>query len=113
MDAGLKVHRTLSPGLLENVYEHCLAHELRERGIPLRRQVLLPVAYDTVRLDLGYRLDLLVADAIIIEIKAVDTLSRLHHAQLMTYMKLSGTRIGLLMNFNVVLFKDGLKRLVL
>ena len=113
IDAGLKVHRTLGPGLLESAYEHCLAHELSARGVTVRRQVVLPIFYDGVALDAGYRLDLIVEESIVIEIKAVDALTRVHEAQILTYLKLSGCRIGFLMNFNVVLFKQGLKRLVL
>jgi GxxExxY protein len=90
IDAGLKVHRVLGPGLLESAYEHCLAHELTLRGVPVRRQVPLPIAYEGLRLDAGYRLDLVIADAIVVEVKAVDALSRLHEAQVLTYLKLSG-----------------------
>lgn len=113
VDAGLKVHRTLGPGLLESAYEHCLAHELTTRGIGLRRQAPLPIIYDGVRLDVGYRLDIVVANCIVIEVKAIDSLTRLHETQVLTYLKLSGCRLGFLMNFNVVLFKQGLRRLVL
>jgi GxxExxY protein len=112
VDAGLKVHRTLGPGLLESAYEHCLAYELLARGVSLRRQVALPIIYQGATLDAGYRLDILVEDSVVIEIKAVDLLTRLHEAQLLTYLKLSGRRLGFLMNFNVVLFTHGLKRLV-
>jgi GxxExxY protein len=113
VDAGLKVHRTLSPGLLESAYEHCLAHELLHRGISIRRQVALPIVYDGAKLDAGYRLDIVAANAVIIEIKAVDQLTRLHEAQVLTYLKLSGLRLGFLLNFNVELFKHGVRRLVL
>ena len=112
VDAGLKVHRALGPGLLESAYEHCLAHELNLRGLAVRRQVVLPINYDGLLLDAGYRLDLLVEDSIVVEIKAVDLLTRLHEAQVLTYLKLSKRRLGFLMNFNVMLFKQGLKRLV-
>jgi GxxExxY protein len=113
VDAGLKVHQALGPGLLESAYEQCLLHELRTRGIAVQRQVLLPIIYDGAQIDAGYRIDLLVNDAIIVEVKAVDALTPVHQAQLLTCLKLSGCRIGLLMNFHVVLFKHGLKRLVL
>ena len=113
VDSGLTVHRALGPGLLESVYEHCLAHELTLRGLTVRRQVSLTVSYRDIQLDAGYRVDLLVEDAVIIEIKAVEAFSRLHEAQLLTYLKLSGYRIGFLMNFNVSLFKEGLRRFVL
>jgi len=113
VDAGLAVHRALGPGLLESVYEHCLAYELQARGISCQRQVALPVSYRDTRLDVGYRLDLVVENAIVIEIKAVDTLTRLHEAQLLTYLKLSGRRLGFLLNFNVVLFRQGVRRFAL
>ena len=112
IDAGLKVHRALGPGLLESAYEVCLAHELNLRGVSVSRQVPLPLHYEGLRLEAGYRLDLVVADAVIVEVKAVESLSRLHEAQLITYLKLSGLRLGLLMNFNVPLFKDGVRRLI-
>ena len=113
IDSGLKVHKALGPGLLESAYEHCLAHELHSRGHSIGRQVVLPICYDGAILDAGYRLDIVVESAIIVEIKAVDALTRVHDAQVLTYLKLSGYRIGFLMNFNVSLFKQGLKRLVL
>jgi GxxExxY protein len=112
LDAGLKVHRALGPGLLESAYEHCLAYELVERGMFVERQVVLPITYGIVKLDAGYRLDLVIDHVVIIEIKAVDAISAIHQAQLMTYLKLSGMHVGLLMNFNVILFKHGLKRMV-
>jgi GxxExxY protein len=113
VDAGLKVHRALGPGLLESAYEHCLVHELVKRGLVVARQVPLSISYDGMTIDAGYRVDLLVQDLLIIEIKAVDALTRVHHAQLLTYLKLSGRRLGLLMNFNVALFKDGIRRVAL
>jgi GxxExxY protein len=113
VDAGLKIHRALGPGLLESAYEHCLSHELNKRGLMAQRQVALPIQYDGLTLDAGYRLDLLVEDQIIVEVKAVEALTRLHEAQVLTYLKLSGRRLGLLMNFNVPLFKNGVKRLAL
>ncbi len=113
VDAGFKVHKALGPGLLESVYKHCLVHELETRGISLRRQAALPVHYGGVVVDAGYRLDLIVEDSIVVEIKAVDALTRLHEAQILTYLRLSRCRIGLLMNFNVVLFKHGIRRLAL
>jgi GxxExxY protein len=113
VDAGLKVHQALGPGLLESTYEQCLLHELHTRGMAAERQVPLPIIYDGARIDAGYRIDLLVNGAIIVEVKAVEALKPIHQAQLLTYLKLSGCRIGLLMNFHVVLFKQGLKRLVL
>ena len=112
VDAGLTVHRALGPGLLESVYEHCLVHELQSRGLVVRRQVPLPIVYTGARLDAGYRLDLVVEDVIIIEIKSVEASSRLYEAQILTYLKLSALRLGFLMNFNVPLFKQGLRRYV-
>ena len=113
MDAGLKVHRALGPGLLESTYEHCLVYELSSRGLFVARQVPLPITYEDVTLDAGYRLDLLVQNEVIVEIKSVDALTRVHHAQMMTYLKLSRLRLGFLINFNVALFKEGVKRLIL
>lgn len=113
VDSAMKVHRELGPGLLESVYEHCLAHELTRRAIPFGRQVPVPIRYDGEFLDAGFRLDLLVDGAIIVEIKAVEKLAPLHQAQLLTYMKLTGISMGFLMNFNVRLLKDGVKRYVL
>lgn len=111
VDAGLKVHRTLGPGLLESVYEQCLARELSVRGFSVGRQIAVPIAYEGIELGVGYRIDLLVDDRLIIEIKAVEALSRLHEAQLRTYLRLASRPFGLLMNFNVELFKDGVRRI--
>ena len=113
VDAGLKVHRALGPGLLESAYEHCLAHELSTRGRLVERQVPLPIVFGAVELDAAYRMDMVVEGAVIVEVKAVDLLTRLHEAQLLTYLKLSGRKVGLLLNFNVVLFKDGIRRLAM
>ncbi len=110
VDAGLGVHRALGPGLLESVYEACLDRELKARGLAVARQVVVPIDYKGHRVEGGYRLDLLVADAVIVEVKAVDALTRLHEAQLLTYLKLSSFRLGFLMNFNVPLFKEGVRR---
>jgi len=113
VDAGLKVHRALGPGLLESAYEHCLAHELQLRGLAVGQQIPLPIVYEGTTLDGGYRLDLVVEKVVIVEVKAVEAVTPVHHAQLLTYLRLSGCRMGFLMNFNVALFKQGLKRLVL
>jgi GxxExxY protein len=113
IDAALQVHKALGPGLLESAYEHCLAHEISRRGLSVQRQVALPIVYEGEKLDAGYRLDLIVDGSMIVEVKSVDALAPIHEAQVLTYLKLSGLRIGLLMNFNVVLFKHGLKRFVL
>jgi GxxExxY protein len=112
VDAAFKVHTALGPGLLESVYEPCLAHELTKRGLSVERQVALPVIYDGLILDAGYRIDLLVQDAIVIEVKATESFSRLYEAQVLTYLKLSGHRLGYLINFNVPHLRDGLRRLV-
>jgi GxxExxY protein len=111
--AAIEVHRALGPGLLENAYEECLCHELALRRIAFRRQVQQPVSYKGVKLDCGYRLDLLVAERLVVEVKAVEALHPIHTAQLLTYLKLSGHRVGLLLNFHAPVLKDGLKRLVL
>ncbi|MCC7048816.1 MAG: GxxExxY protein [Alphaproteobacteria bacterium] len=109
----IEVHRTLGPGLLESAYAECLCHELREDGIDYRRQVPLPVVYKKVRLDCGYRMDLVVAGTVVVELKTVERLLPIHDAQLLTYLKLSGLGIGLLLNFNVPILKEGIRRLVL
>jgi GxxExxY protein len=113
VDAALAVHRELGPGLLESSYAHCLAHELHTRGISAEREVALPLAYKGVALDAGYRLDLVVENLVVVEIKAVEALTRLHEAQVLTYLRLSGYRLGLLINFNVELLKYGLRRFAL
>ncbi|MEJ0045131.1 MAG: GxxExxY protein [Rhodospirillales bacterium] len=112
VDAGLTVHRKLGPGLLESAYEHCLAQELLSRGLSVRRQVAVPIVYQDTRLDTAYRLDMVIEDSIVLEIKAVDALTRLHEAQILTYLKLSHYRLGFLMNFNVTMFKQGIRRLI-
>jgi GxxExxY protein len=113
LDAAFQVHRTLGPGLLESVYETCVCHELTKAGIEFRRQLVLPIVYDGIRLDAGLRLDLLVADSVIVELKAIESLLPIHEAQLITYLKLANKRLGLLFNFNVSLLKNGFKRIVL
>lgn len=113
IDAALKVHRALGPGLLEGAYEACLEHELRRRKVSVLRQVILPVRYEGIEVEAGFRLDLLVGSKLIIEVKAVDVLKKVHTAQLLTYLRLSGLRLGLLMNFNVELFKNGVRRVVI
>ena len=111
LDAAFRVHSALGPGLLEGAYEACLAYELRAEGFSVLTQVPLPLVYREVTLDIGYRLDLVVEDLVVIEIKSVDALAAIHQAQLLSYLKLSGKRLGLLINFNVVRLKDGIKRL--
>lgn len=109
----IEVHRELGPGLLESAYEECLAWELNQAGLAVRRQVPLPVVYKGIKLDCGYRLDLLVEERLIVELKAVDVLLPIHEAQLLTYLKLARFPTGLLINFNVPLLRDGVKRMVL
>ncbi len=106
----IRVHRQLGPGLLESVYEECLVHELCKAGLSVERQPIMPVVYDGLRMDSGYRVDIWVEKRIIIELKAVELLTDVHFAQLMTYLRLANCRLGLLINFNVVLLKNGLKR---
>jgi len=109
--AAIEVHKTLGPGLLESVYEECLCRELQLCEISYERQKSLPVEYKGEMLDCGYRLDLVVEDRLIVELKSCDTLQPIHEAQLLTYLKLTNTKIGLLINFNVPVLKDGIKRL--
>ena len=110
IDAAMKVHSRLGPGLLENAYEACLLHELRKCDLQIQSQVLLPVHYDNVKIDIGYRLDLLVEDSVIVELKSVAKLLPIHEAQLLSYLRLSNKRLGLLINFNVKVLKEGIKR---
>ncbi|MDP3405160.1 MAG: GxxExxY protein [Brevundimonas sp.] len=113
MDAAFKVHRTLGPGLLESVYEACLAEELKHAGVRVERQVGVPVTYGDLRIDVGYRLDLLVEGCVIVEIKSIDALASIHTSQILTYLRFSGVRLGYLINFNTARLKDGFRRLVL
>jgi len=110
--AAIEVHRELEPGLLESAYEACLAYELRHRGVKVEQQVAQPVFYKGLQLECGYRLDLLVEDRVIVELKAVEALLPIHEAQLLTYLKLRKLRLGLLINFNVPILKNGIKRLL-
>lgn len=111
--SAIEVHRALGPGLLESAYEECLCRELVLREIPYIRQQQLPIEYKGVQLDCGYRLDLVVAEKVVVEVKAVESLLPIHQAQLLTYMKLGGWKVGLLVNFNVPVLKHGIRRLVL
>lgn len=113
VDAALAVHRELGPGLLESTYEACLEHELLERGLQVGRQIEQPVHSKNLELDAGYRLDLLINDTVIIELKAVDQILPIHQAQLLTYLKLSKKQLGFLINFNIPLIKHGIKRMAL
>jgi len=111
-DCALKVHRTLGPGLLESSYEECLCYELKKSGLRIIKQKPLPLIYEGVKLEIGYRVDILVENKVIIEIKAVEALNDIHLAQVLTYLKLSSCKLGLLINFNVTLIKNGIKRVV-
>ncbi len=110
--AAIEVHRNLGPGLLESAYEECLCHELAQRGISFKRQHPLPINYKGVQLDAGYRLDLLVAEQVVVQVKAVESLLPIHEAKLLTYLRLGGWHLGLLINFNVPVLKRGIRRLV-
>ena len=111
-EAGLKVHRALGAGLFESAYEECLFYEINKQGIKVEKQKILPLVYEEIELDAGYRIDLLVEDKLIVEIKSVKELTDIHLAQILTYLKLSGCKLGLLINFNTMMFKDGVKRVV-
>jgi GxxExxY protein len=108
--AAIEVHRHLGPGLLESAYETCLAYELTQRGLHVQRQKALPIVYKQINLEQGYRIDLLVENLVIVELKVVEALTTVHEAQLLSYLKFSGCPVGLLINFNVQLLKDGIKR---
>ena len=112
IDAAIEVHRHLGPGLLESAYQECLCEELGLRKIPFKRQILLPVIYKSKKLDVGYRIDLLVNDEVIVELKTVEAILPIHEAQTLTYMRLGGWQVGLILNFNVTVLKNGIKRLV-
>jgi GxxExxY protein len=109
---GIEVHRTLGPGLLENVYKECLAHALISVGLDVKKEVVVPVVYEDIKLQCGYRIDLLVEDKLVIEVKSVQQLGELHFAQLLTYLKLGDFSLGLLMNFNTVRLIDGCRRVI-
>lgn len=109
----IDVHRQLGPGLLESAYEECLCYELREHNVAFRRQVALPVIYKGIHLDCGYRLDILIEDQLILELKTVERLMPIHEAQMLTYLKLSGVKTGLLRNFNTAVLRDGIRRIML
>ena len=113
LDCSFQVHTALGPGLLESSYEECLLYEIRQIGLKVAKQVPLPLVYKDVKLDIGYRVDLLVENKVIVEIKSIEALADIHMAQILTYMKLSGCKLGLLVNFNVRHLKDGIKRVIL
>jgi GxxExxY protein len=111
-DSALKVHKSLGPGLLESAYEECLAHELRKHDLIVAKQKPLPLVYEDIKLEIGYRVDLMIENKVIIEVKSVDSLNDIHTAQVITYLKLSECKLGMLINFNVPLIKNGIKRIV-
>ena len=111
--AAIEVHKQLGPGLLESAYEECLAYELTKSGLPIERQKPVPVIYKEIKLDYGYRIDILVNDVVVLELKSIDAFAPVHEAQILTYMKFARKSIGLLINFNVTVLKNGLKRYVL
>jgi GxxExxY protein len=111
-DMGLKVHKILGPGLLESAYEECMYYELTRTGLYIEKQKPMPLIYDEVKLDVGYRIDIMVERKVVIEVKSVDALNDIHLAQVLTYLKLSKCKLGLLINFNTLLFKNGIKRVI-
>ena len=111
-DCALKVHQVLGPGLLESAYEECLFYELKKTGLNIQKQKALPLIYEEVKLDIGYRIDIIIEDKLILEIKSVEALNDIHFAQLLTYLKLTDCKLGMLINFNVILIKNGIKRVV-
>ena len=113
LDCCFKIHSELGPGLLESVYEHCLFHELTKSGLVVYQQKPVPLVYKEVKLETGYRIDLYVENKIVIEVKSIDALANIHLAQVLTYLRLSESKLGLLVNFNVLHLKDGIKRVIL
>jgi GxxExxY protein len=113
VDAAYKIHKTFGPGLLESAYEACLLHELKKKGLKVETQLVVPLVYDGTKIDVGFRLDLLVRGRLIVELKAVESLLPIHEAQVLTYLKITNNRLGLLINFNVPLIKDGIQRVIL
>ncbi len=110
VDAALRVHSALGPGLLESVYEKCLQHELQRRGLEVKTQVGFPIVYGDIRIESGLKIDLIVMNEVIVELKAVDQILPVHESQIISYLRITGKRLGLLINFNVALLKDGIKR---
>ena len=111
-NCALKVHQNLGPGLLESAYEECLFYELMKTGLDIQKQKALPLIYEEVKLDIGYRIDIIIENKLILEIKSVEALNDIHFAQLLTYLKLTNCKLGMLINFNVILIKNGIKRVV-
>ena len=112
VQTAIDLHKSLGPGLLESVYENALAYDLREKGLNVGQQVPMPLVYKENKFDVGYRMDLLIDDKVVVELKAIETLAPVHYAQLLTYLKLADLKLGLLINFNVKLLKDGIHRIV-
>ncbi len=112
VDCALKVHKALGPGLLESAYEECLFFELKKAGLVVEKQKALPLVYESVKLDIGYRIDMIIENQFIVEVKSVEALNEVHLAQVLTYLKLSNCKLGMLINFNVKLIKDGIKRVI-
>ncbi|MDE3181602.1 MAG: GxxExxY protein [Acidobacteriota bacterium] len=110
--AAIQVHRVLGPGLLESAYQACLAFELEKRGLGAERQKPLPLVYEGVRLECGYRIDLLIEGSVVVEVKSIDAIAPIHEAQILSYLKLSGCKVGLLINFNVTVLKNGIRRFI-
>jgi GxxExxY protein len=110
--SALKIHKELGPGLLESAYEECLFYELKKNGLKVEKQKALPLIYEEIKMEVGYRIDLMINDKVIIEIKAVEALNDIHMAQILTYLKLTGCKLGMLINFNIPLIKNGIKRVV-
>ncbi len=110
--AAIQVHRTLGPGLLESAYESCLAYEIKKRGLIVEQQKVVPLIYEEVKLDCGYRMDLLVERLVVVEVKSVDALAPIHEAQVLSYLRLSGSKLALLINFNVLVLRDGIRRFI-
>lgn len=111
-ELGLKIHRNLGPGLLESAYEECLYYEIKKFGLQVEKQKVLPLVYEEVKLEAGYRIDLLIENKFIVEVKSVEALNEVHLAQVLTYLRLSNCKLGLLINFNTALFKNGVKRII-
>ncbi len=111
-EAGLQIHKTIGPGLLESAYKECLVYELRKSGLEIIKEKALPLIYEDVKLDVGYRIDICIDHKFLVEIKAVESLNDLHLAQTLTYLRLSKYKLGMLINFNTILFKDGVKRVI-
>ncbi|MFY8090498.1 MAG: GxxExxY protein [Chitinophagaceae bacterium] len=112
INAGIEVHKALGPGLLESAYKECFYYQLTKNGLFVEKEKVLPLVYEEVKLDCGYRLDLLIENKIVVEIKSIDAINDIHLAQVLTYLKIGNYKLGLLMNFNVVLLKNGIKRII-